>query len=303
MARSPWYLLCLSLAVLQSLCQDPELIEYKPYQRLPDLDPAISNGGNFAFPAGPTQIYDHGSPMTVRWNTTFAAVNLYLLQNASMDPAGVGKQLQLRLSYTQNFFDWTVERHVNCRAPFELKIVDAFGDSQATFGGGFYSRPFWIRERITSSSAQVSSSSTSLSSASPASSSSVSVTGSSTSTIGGPTASPATTTVTPTPEPAPASDSKTTTIGAAVGAGLGAVLLSVLLFFLWRRRSKRKQIYGHGSTMSLDGTYSQQPYYAYKTESYYQTPSELPDHRSEPQELADRTPEMPSQRFPKQGHD
>lgn len=61
--------------------------------------------GNFTYPAGPVQIYTLGTPMTVAWETTYAAVNLYVLFNGSVDGqtqlAGTGvSKIDIRLKLT-----------------------------------------------------------------------------------------------------------------------------------------------------------------------------------------------------------
>lgn len=89
MACSLLYLACSAFLLSRCLGQS-----YTPYERLP-IDTFQSFGGKFAFPAGGTQSYDEGTPMTIRWTTDFSAVNLYVVYNASVFPPSPGLQRQL----------------------------------------------------------------------------------------------------------------------------------------------------------------------------------------------------------------
>ena len=80
---------CLSLILPQ--CHG---VFYTPYQHLPSASFKSFNG-TFGFPSGETQIFDEGTPMTIRWSTDFAAVNLYVVYNASSIPPSAGLQKQL----------------------------------------------------------------------------------------------------------------------------------------------------------------------------------------------------------------
>lgn len=79
------------LSLLFSQCHG---VFYTPYQHLP-LASFKSFNGTFGFPSGGTQIYDEGTPMTIRWSTDFVAVNLYVVYNASSIPPSAGIQKQL----------------------------------------------------------------------------------------------------------------------------------------------------------------------------------------------------------------
>ena len=90
--RTDWAVLrvvCLSL--LLSRCHG---VFYTPYQHLPLASFKFFNG-TFGFPSGETQIFDEGTPMTIRWSTDFVAVNLYVVYNASSIPPSAGLQKQL----------------------------------------------------------------------------------------------------------------------------------------------------------------------------------------------------------------
>lgn len=79
------------LSVLLPRCHG---VFYKPYQYLPSASFKSFNG-TFGFPSGETQIFDEGTPMTIRWSTDFVAVNLYVVYNASSIPPSAGLQKQL----------------------------------------------------------------------------------------------------------------------------------------------------------------------------------------------------------------
>jgi hypothetical protein len=87
---------CLSL--LLSQCHG---VFYTPYQFLP-LTSFKSFNGTFGFPSGGTQIFDEGTPMTIRWSTDFVAVNLYVVYNASSIPPSAGIQKQLSSKYSSH---------------------------------------------------------------------------------------------------------------------------------------------------------------------------------------------------------
>lgn len=86
---------CLSLMLSHCHC-----IFYTPYQYLP-LTSFDSSNGTFGFPSGETQIFDEGTDMTIRWSTDFAAVNLYVVYNASADPPSMGVQKQLSSEHSR----------------------------------------------------------------------------------------------------------------------------------------------------------------------------------------------------------
>ena len=98
--------LCTDWAVLRVVCLSLLLprchgVFYKPYQHLP-LASFKSFNGTFGFPSGGTQIFDEGTPMTIRWSTDFVAVNLYVVYNASSIPPSAGIQKQLSSKYSRH---------------------------------------------------------------------------------------------------------------------------------------------------------------------------------------------------------
>ena len=101
MVRTPftncavWLFACLSLLFSPCHC-----IFYSPYQHLP-LASFKSFNGTFGFPSGGTQIFDEGTEMTIRWSTDFAAVNLYVVCNASSIPPSPGLQKQLSSKHSK----------------------------------------------------------------------------------------------------------------------------------------------------------------------------------------------------------
>ncbi|KAG8627167.1 hypothetical protein KVT40_004650 [Elsinoe batatas] len=276
------YAACTSLLVARCHSQI-----YRPYENLP-LASFASSGGNFSFPAGSTQIFDQGTPMTIRWTTSFSAVNLYVVYNASSNPPQLGIQRQLATGYSSEILDWTVSCEPYCDAPFALKAVDAFGDSKALANGGFFSRQFWVRPNVTKLNTQTSSSGASTSTISSPTSSSMPVTTSATTVVATQAPIPATnTSSTPTSTPDPSPSTNVTTIGAAIGAGVGVALLSAIAFFVWRRRNAKAR-YSHGPVMSSDRFYSPLSHDTYKFDTYPPSTSELAGSQAEPQELPSR---------------
>lgn len=91
-----WYGACFSLLLTRCDC-----IFYSPYQHLP-LASFKSFNGTFGFPSGGTQIFDEGTEMTIRWSTDFAAVNLYVVYNASSIPPSPGIQKQLSSKHSRS---------------------------------------------------------------------------------------------------------------------------------------------------------------------------------------------------------
>jgi hypothetical protein len=82
------YVACLNLLLSHCHC-----IFYSPYQHLP-LASFKSFNGTFGFPSGGTH-FRRETEMTIRWSTDFAAVNLYVVYNASSIPPSPGVQKQL----------------------------------------------------------------------------------------------------------------------------------------------------------------------------------------------------------------
>ena len=93
-------------AVLRGVCLNLLLSQchgvfYTPYQFLP-LTSFKSFNGTFSSPSGGTQVFNEGTPMTMRWSTDFVAVNLYVVYNASSIPPSAGIQKQLSSKHSSH---------------------------------------------------------------------------------------------------------------------------------------------------------------------------------------------------------
>ncbi|GIZ49312.1 hypothetical protein CKM354_001234400 [Cercospora kikuchii] len=240
--------------------------------------------GNFTYPAGPVQIYTLGKPMTVAWKTRYAAVNLYVLFNGS-----VNGQTQLAgvLNLRAESYQWTVScGKGDCSTPYFFRAVNSAGTNEELTIGGFTSRQFWIQpsddeSRTSSSSSSTTSTTTSTERASPT----TSVT--STTIAVRTTTMPTTQAVVPTPtSTTETKPTNTLAIGAGVGVGGAIAILAAggLLFWLLRKRRIRKQQWAY-SVADAQQSNSSPPAHQEKLPAYQVYPPQELYSRSAPQEM------------------
>ncbi|KAH7033988.1 hypothetical protein B0J12DRAFT_703801 [Macrophomina phaseolina] len=213
--------------------------------------------GNFTYPNKFGMIYAAGSSITITWETIYNRSNLFYSQYD--DDAN---SVSIAANTDETSWTWTVSTtKTNLSLPFHFRIVNAEGDSDAQYYGGFWSPGFYIHDSSKSAAAAASSTETTAKSSPTSTAAAISLPSSSVSkatsqpistlpatSVQESAAATSTLASTPTTQPSPtasdSSDSTSISAGAIAGIVIGGIAAVGLVgggLFLLGRRSHRQR--------------------------------------------------------------